>query len=264
MNKKQKIRYLLAIYIIIALFAIILGFLGFNRDQDNWQVVFLNLSTELLGVVIFFFLIKYFFALDEWNLSERVEKLVARVELFERRSSQVYFLESLSNEQQIELKDKLQKSKDLLIIGVALKGTLERFYPIFKRRLRKGHTIRVILEEPISHASQMTVKRRYSYETEDLNSWQAEVKSTLQRLEKLRNDTSGNLEIRTIDVHLPHGAILVDRKEPNGMLFGWYYSFMTEEENVPKFLLYTNDKWFPHFAQEAEALWAASSSWENN
>lgn len=257
MNRNQKKRYLFAVYIILALLAIIIGLVAFNRSEDYWQAILLNLSTELLGIVFIFFLVNYFFALDEWSLSDRAEKLIASLELLERNSSRDYFLENLSGEQQQELNSKIEKAKDLLIIGVTLKTTLDLYYPLFEQKLRHGDTIKIVLEAPDSHASQMTVKRRYR--SISPSSWRTEVEETLQGLEKLKTETGGKLEVRIIDCHLTHGAILTDKDTPNGLLFIWYYGFKTKKENQPKFLLYPSDRhWYDHFNQEANEVWKTS------
>ena len=48
MNKRQKSRYLFAVYLVVAFIAIILVLIAFQRSSDTWQSFLLNLSTELL------------------------------------------------------------------------------------------------------------------------------------------------------------------------------------------------------------------------
>ncbi|MCP4423301.1 MAG: hypothetical protein GY803_02295, partial [Chloroflexi bacterium] len=87
MNRKQKTRYLWAIYWLILLVAVILGLLGFtlgDREGRNWGEILLSLSTELLGVFVVFALVNYFLIGDDWDLSERVRKLLNKLELSER------------------------------------------------------------------------------------------------------------------------------------------------------------------------------------
>ena len=55
MDRRQKTRYLIAIYVIVILIAVIFVIFAFLRDADTLQSLFLNLSTELLGVAFIFF-----------------------------------------------------------------------------------------------------------------------------------------------------------------------------------------------------------------
>ena len=75
-SKKQKLRYLLAVYLVVALAAIILGLIAFNQKNVTWQALLLNLSTELLGVVLVFLLVNILFLLGDWDLSDQVKELV--------------------------------------------------------------------------------------------------------------------------------------------------------------------------------------------
>ncbi|EKV03935.1 hypothetical protein Lepto7375DRAFT_6255 [Leptolyngbya sp. PCC 7375] len=243
MNKRQKARYVFAIYVVVAFVALIFTLVAQNSKDNFWQAILLNLSTELFGVVIIFFIVNYFFLASEWDLSERVEVLTERLESIEQAVNR-NFLEKLSTRQQQELDYKLRESLNLLIIGVALDRTLNDHYSSMRRLLDKGGKIRVILENPVpdSAAVKMTIKRRLKSITSD--GWLGRVRDNLSTLERLKKETEGNLQVRLTDYHLSRGEILVDANSSEGIFFIWLYSFQVEAENQPKFILYPQDKWY--------------------
>jgi hypothetical protein len=61
MQRKQKIKYLIAIYTIVASLAVIFWILAYFRANDILQATLLNLATELIGVVFIFFIVNYLF-----------------------------------------------------------------------------------------------------------------------------------------------------------------------------------------------------------
>lgn len=261
MNRKQKTRYLLAIYLVVAFIAVILGLFAFNRDNDTWQSVLLNLSTELLGVVFLFFLVNYLFLIDDWNLSERVEKLITRIESMNSISNRRALLTAFSSELQAELENKLLDSKDLLILGVILGNTLDFHYHVFEEKLIKGDTIRVVTVDPDNPACAMTALRKYR--EVNLDVWRSQVLATLDALQELKRKTSGKLEIRIIDFPLANGGIYIDPTSPTGTYFLWYYSFKTRKGNRPKFVIRPTDEyWYEYFQEEAGAIWACAVPWE--
>jgi hypothetical protein len=260
MDKKQKSRYFFAIYIAVAFVAIILALIGYNSKDNFWQAMFLNLSTELFGVVIIFFIVNYFFLASEWDLSEKVEVLTERLESIEQAVNR-NFLERLSNRQQQELDSKIKESTDLFIVGVALDRTLDEHYASMRRVLEKGGRVRIILENPTASnpAIQMTLKRRFRAVSP--NAWIDRIRDNLSTVKRLKQETQGNLQVRLTNYHLSRGLISVDSNSAEGVLVVWLYSFQVEAENQPKFILYFKDKWYSHFLQEAEKIWDHADDW---
>lgn len=58
MNKKHLRRWGWAVYTVVGLLAIIFLLVGFKTNNEFWKAVLLNLSTEFLGITLFFFLVK--------------------------------------------------------------------------------------------------------------------------------------------------------------------------------------------------------------
>lgn len=255
MDKRQKSRYFLAIYVVVAFIGFVAALIGQNSDDEFWKSILLNLSTELFGVVIIFFIVNFFFLGDEWDLAQKVTTLTERLELIEQSVNR-NFLEKLSNQQQKDLERKLKDANSLLIIGVALDRTLEEHQASMRQILKRGGRIRVVLEKPSADNSAllMTVKRRFRNAT--VESWINRIDDNLSDLSQLRQATQGRLEVGLTDYHLSRGSIVVDHDSLDGILFTWLYSFQVEAENQPKFILYPQDKWHKHFLKEAEKIWS--------
>lgn len=87
MPNSEESRYSLAVYLVVILLAIILLLLGFLTAEHKWQTVWLNLSTELLGAVIIFFLITWLFRLQyDADLSACKKKIEELEEYIEQQA----------------------------------------------------------------------------------------------------------------------------------------------------------------------------------
>ncbi len=259
MNRKLKSRYLIAIYVIVALAAVILAGFAFSRDADAWQSVLLNLSTELLGVVLVFFLVNYLFMIDDWNLSERVMQLLESFDRAERPSLEKVFFPSFTDKIRTELNQQLQDAEDILLLGVSFGKTLDQHYRLLERKLQAGHRIRVVTVNPDSPACAMTAARQYREINADF--WATRVKNeTLGILTKLTASSSGNLEIRLIDFPLANGGIYTNPESSGGVFFVWYYGYKTTEGNRPKFVVRPSDGyWYRHYQEELQQIWNSAT-----
>jgi hypothetical protein len=168
------------------------------------------------------------------------------------------WVSEFSDETQNEINEKIRKSKDLLIVGVALGRTLSLHYHTLEAKLRNGDSIRIILVNPENVVYQFTAYRHYRHISPE--SEYAEIMSSLESLCKNKETTSGNLNVRVIDYPLDHGGIFVDSNVLDGALFLWPYGFKTHLK--PKVVLYPIDKqWYSFFREEAESTWNNAKPW---
>ncbi len=255
MNRKLMSRYLIAIYVIVGTVAIILGIFAFFRDADTWQSVLLNLSTELLGVVLVFFLVNYLFLIEDWNLSERVEKLLDSFDHAENPSLDKRFFSSFPDSIRTELNQELKEAEDVLLLGVSFGKTLDQHKGLLQNKLQKGDKVRWVIINPNSPACAMTATRQYLGDKEDV--WAYKVKNgTLKRLIEFQANSNGNMEVRLIDFPLANGGIYINPTSNKGKFFVWYYGFKTTDANRPKFVVRPTDiDWYSLFQEEAERIW---------
>ena len=80
MDKKQKQRFTLTIYLFVASLSVIIALVSMNYFGGTIQAILINVSTELLGVVWIFFLVNRWFLTDSWDATERIDSLISRLE----------------------------------------------------------------------------------------------------------------------------------------------------------------------------------------
>ena len=172
------------------------------------------------------------------------------------------FYAEFPDEVKREIRTKINRATDLLAIGSNLEYTLHMHRDLFEQNLRRGDTIRVVLVDPNSSACDMTAKRQpYLL---DLELQRAKIRSALNALRDLQEQTSGMLEVRLIDYPLSRGGILIDSDTPSGTLYLWNYAFRTNAKNKPKFVLRPADGfWYDYFRDEAKAIWNSATSWQS-
>ena len=127
MNSKQKRRYLLAVYLVIAITAITFMVIGFS-EADSWKSIFLNLSTELLAIALEFFLVDFLFSIDDWNLSEKVQQLLTQIKA--ERPEAIKFFEATPR-----FDEYLANAEQIDLCGVTLTTTVGKNFSNIRQRL---------------------------------------------------------------------------------------------------------------------------------
>jgi hypothetical protein len=199
-----------------------------------------------------------------WDRSRRIgriENLTESILQNTQTTKEALFTTDFSASIQKEIEEKIETSKDLLIIGNNLGSIIKLNYSLLENRLKQQKTIRIVLAKPNTPASDMAVSREYL--PIDPNLWQMQTHATLNTLVELKKKVSDKLIIRVVETYLTHGIILADTDTNNGSAYCWMYSFKTRKGNRPKFVLRpTDDYWYDHFVEEAEAIWHSAKHWE--
>lgn len=157
---------------------------------------------------------------------------------------------------------KLQKSKDLWLVGVSLSSTLEALYPQLEDKLRAGDSIKVLVVNPDGNACAMAAMR--NYRTDDVDRQRAEIHAALKDLCELRKVAPERLEIRTIEYPLTFGVYALDPEDVSGVLSLKHYPFkMPVGRARPGLVLRRRDEpWYDHFWGEILVLWKNARVWE--
>ncbi len=197
-----------------------------------------------------------------WDRSRRIGRLEHLNEIIlqnTQTTKESLFITDFPASIQREIEEKIKTSKDLLIIGNNLGNVIDLNYSLIEHRLEQQKCVRVVLANPTTPASDMAAFREYR--PIELKVWRMQAQATLGTLKELRKKTpnTDKLIIRVIDTYLTHGIILADADTSNGSIYCWMYSFKTRKGNRPKFVLRpTDDYWYDHFIEEAEAIWNAA------
>lgn len=162
-NRKRliNISYIVLALIAIILILLVLALKGNFFAGDSWEAIALNVSTEILGVFLVFLLLNKVLLGDEASLSDRVEKLVARLEQQAvHPPATSYFVEPPHYEVLIREAERVD------LIGVALAGTIRANISSILDGLRAGKQYRFVITDP-NQARKMNVAGRSRIKDED-------------------------------------------------------------------------------------------------
>lgn len=264
MEKKRRNRYLVAVYSIIGLLAVILILIGKFTTDTFFQAIWVNLATGLLGVALLFFLVDCYFLADELRLSDRIEQLVQKLE---PPSAEDFFKDPPVLNEFIEQADKID------LCGVTLTGTINRQFGRLRERILDGASVRLLIIEPGSLALDMTASR--SENTESVSYYSQRLELTIKDIRYLmsvleenkrispQNNTMGSLEIRFIP-YAPSFRIDRFRGMKDEVLFVEIYPHQMGQFNPPIFSL-TPDKdgeWYVYFSKQFDNMWEKATVWD--
>lgn len=161
-------------------------------------------------------------------------------------------------------KNEFLNAKNLWLVGTSLVSTADHGYPDLKQKLKRGHTIRVLVVDPEDTLALQVASKRSS-KGKDFDYKQKEIIRTLERLcglrrEAIHNDYQGRLEIKTIRYALGYGVHAMN-PESDGILHVKLYPSPFYEGQKPTFVLSHRDEWYESFKQEMLALWAKGKDW---
>lgn len=265
MSKRQKSRYLFAVYLVVAFIAIILALVAFQRGNDTWQSLLLNLSTELLGVVFLFFLVNYFFLLDDWNLSEQVEELLKQLELRDHPIATQFF------RPMPDITPYINQSIQIDLCGVTLSSTTRKHLIHLHERLWEGCNIRLLIIDPDSTVAIETASSRSSLGT--VPTYQKALETTLQDAERLlqrwsnhKNDIEstmkGSVSLRLMPYLPPFGIQAFKTSKLDGTMFIEIYPHQTPTKSAIFELTSQRDgDWYEYFTVQFDKLWNDAKPW---
>jgi len=250
MNRKTKFRYLFLTYFSIGLIAVIVGVISYQLSDSFWQSLWLNVSTELFGVVLVFIFVNLLFIVDDWDLSEQVKELISRLQ----QSNKLF---SVARTPGPEFEQLLQDAKEIHLLGIAL----NRFLPLYRNQVEKalynGCSLKVILIAPNSDAVEMIAKRSKPSPSADVQRQQIEM--SIVSIQQLQNECeSGYVELRVIDFTPTFGITLINpssQDRRNAYCYAYFYPF--NSDTIPA--IYpdkTHDQfWFEFISEQFDSIW---------
>ncbi|GAA4573493.1 DUF5919 domain-containing protein [Planotetraspora kaengkrachanensis] len=162
-----------------------------------------------------------------------------------------------------ELITAMESADELLITGATRNTLVHNNYGNFEKWLTKGCRIRFLLIDPESDAVTTAADRYYAGRSPE--NLRERGRNTLRLLRELRLSTGGDLTVRLTSHPLAMGMVAVDASVSTrgemSALFMEYFTYQASGE--PKFVVPSSDeRWFVHFVEEAEALWRTASDHE--
>jgi hypothetical protein len=259
MDKKRRTRYLLAIYLLVASFAIILALVSILYALDPLQTLLMNLSTELLGVALIFFLVNRLFLLEEWNLSERIERLANRLE---RRTG---FLRGADYREPEVIEQLLNECSEICLLGYGCTGFLRSFLGLLKKRVHDGAHLRIMAIDPESKAAELL--REHSKTSGAVSSSRA-LGYARWIAEESQNGGKGRVEVRLLNWIPSCSLILIDADKPGGYvrvsIYPPFYQSSLDERAHFALTRWEDERWYNTFIDQYERLWSQARPFDLN
>ena len=262
MKKKQKIKYLIAIYTIVASLSLILWILAYFRSNDVFQATLLNLATELLGVVFIFFIVNYLFSMDDWDTGERIEKLLFKLENENKTNSKNFFLIKPPIDHLIK------ECKSIDLCGVALTSTIDTHLSLIRDSIREGSNVRVLVMDKNEDTLKIAANRS---ELNDKIYYEKKLESTSNNLEFLYSNSvsaskeyKGQLKIGFLSFPPSFGIKIFEKNNEEGVSIIELYAHHVGWGEPPIFSLDSkiDTEWYKYFKDQFEAMWKKSKKYK--
>ncbi|MCB0032470.1 MAG: hypothetical protein KDE51_00505 [Anaerolineales bacterium] len=271
MNRKQKLRYTFAIYTIILSIAVILALIVFfypfatTPRGQNWQAFWLNISTDFIGVVVVFFIVNVLFLLDDWDLSERVDALLKKLNQTKPSADQ-FFLQKRP-----ELDDYIRQAKQIDLCGVTLTSTINKQLGNLRQCLGSGGRLRVMVIDPASAALGMAADRGEQTKSKAIQYYTKRIDATFNDLVylhenlKLIEGNSDQIEVRLLPYPPSFGFYGFEIPPNNSCFIVEYYPHHSLGHGVTPSTTLTRENdayWYNFYKQQYETMWERATIWE--
>lgn len=169
-----------------------------------------------------------------------------------------------SDEFSPDFKGNFETAEEIWLIGVTLSRLLKSDYGKIEDKLRKGHSVKVLLVHPEGASLEMAASRYYADINRNAKTIGFEIKKSLNLFCGLQEIAPTKLEIRTIQNSLTFGGVCINPNSTTGILYLEHFPYRTASDALPKFILHASDgRWYDFFNKEIHALWNNSKIWTN-
>lgn len=258
-------KYLIAVYVIIASLAIIAWIFAYHRTQaDIWQATWVNISTELLGVVLVFFLVNYIFQLDELDTRQKINELIQKLENKNEVRSDDFF------HNQPDMEPYIRDYKNIDIAGVTLTVFVDRGLGSLRTAIANGANVRILLIEKSPEAYKACAMRSETgstsyYETKHANTID-NLNYLLKYTANLESPQKGKLEIGFLKYPPTIGIERFDTKRTNtsdGKIKVEIYPQHTGWDKPPIFTVdkVKDSEWYKYFENQFNEMWKRSEKY---
>lgn len=152
-----------------------------------------------------------------------------------------------------------EEAEEVWMVGVSLVRTVRPNYHVIMEKLKKGHTVRVLVVHPTDTLIEPAVQR--SFKPTNIERKRSEIIDTLQVLCELQQQTSDKLQIRTIQYPLGYGAHVINPGKTSGVLYIKLYTYRLPDWK-PKFVLHADERgWYDYYLKEIRTLWDNGTEW---
>ena len=152
------------------------------------------------------------------------------------------------------------EANELWLLGVNLASTSHTYFELFRENLHQGKKIKVLLVDPNGVANELCAYRNASGTSPEWH--RREILRSLISLSLLKENSSENIEIRTIDYIPSFGFYGINLDSPSGVLYSEHYGFKLTQGDLPRLVLRPSDgEWYELFKSQLYIFWNAGKDW---
>ncbi|MAT95891.1 MAG: hypothetical protein CL608_01890 [Anaerolineaceae bacterium] len=264
MERKTKSRLLIGGLIVFSALIAIYTYWVFLKSENqaqDWQAFLLNVSTELIGALIVFFFFNLFFFLDDWDLSERVQNLLNRLER-ERPKAEKFF------QKLPDIGPMIQEANAIDLCGVSLTSTINRHFTLLRDGLAEGKPVRLLIIDPRSTAVEMANLRS---ESQDMDYYKKRLDASLSDIGYLwekwegfvKEGNAGLFQVRLMPYSPSFGLHIFHKARSKGRINVEVYPHHGGYGAPPIFGLNESDDplWYQYFVNQFEDMWSYAVEW---
>jgi hypothetical protein len=202
--------------------------------------------------------------LEDWNVSERIEGLIATLKSTEHPSASSFFRKAPT------LDSHVQSATRIDMCGVTLASTLSKQLSNLRDQLLQGAEIRLLVVDSESDAPTMATLRS---EMSNMEYYHKRLAVTSDHLDYLfehwqstQENTDvqkGHLAVRFLPYAPSFGILGFDTERSTGKVFVEIYPHRTGFGSPPAFDLtpQKDGEWYTYFVNQFEAMWKAAKPW---
>jgi hypothetical protein len=266
LKKNFHSRYLWAIYATVTALAIICMFVGLNLRNTLWQSVLINLATELLGAVFIFIIVNRFFLLDQWQTSDRIDKLLEHLEKNKTASAEHFFTDLPHFDSYIA------GAQTIMWFGVTMEEEIHTNLPRLKERILAGCNVSIMVADPESKAIEMSSLRskgilpnRFAKKLDGVLDDLAYLQQEIKGIKPLNpNSPKGSISIRLLPYAPSFGIFAFNAGENHGTIFVEVFGHADGFGSFPSFELTSrkDGKWYNFFLSQFRQMWDLADQWQ--
>lgn len=265
MEDKRKRRYVLAVYLIIALLAVVFILMGnyLFFDGSLTHELLINLASDLIGVVLLFFIINQVFFIDQdRDPRERLERIIST---FERKFAVIDREEQISK--RIGFPNNLKTARTFSFLALDASRILKDFHQEIVTSVVRGTHVQLLLLNSNSEAADLFRKRISKYGG-SLYNYSPIIELMFSNIRESSATVLGSLEVRVSD-WIPSCRIMAfDIDTENGaMMVNIYPLAFNEPQYKSRFSIFLtpniDNHWYQYFHSEYNKLWKNSTEWED-
>lgn len=158
------------------------------------------------------------------------------------------------------LDEDIEKSRDLLIVGLNLGRTIPNYLNTITEKVHNGDRVRVLVVSPYGVACRLSAMRAFS-PILDEETFRGKILDTLNQCLGIKRECGDLFDVRVIDYPLAFGGYLIDSDSPRGKIYVEHYSFKVKGQK-PKYMLRSSDtEWFEYYKKQFDELWAFATEY---